>query len=53
VGTAGAEQFDRFFRQYEMKLTFEYGSVERAHAPVVDTTVLRELTAYCRNTIEC
>jgi arsenite oxidase small subunit len=53
VGTAGAEQFDRFFDQYAMKLTFEYGSVERAHAGVGDTTVLRELTDYCRNTIQC
>ncbi|HWD16042.1 MAG TPA: hypothetical protein VG865_05485, partial [Casimicrobiaceae bacterium] len=53
VGTAGAEQFARFFDQYAMKLTFEYGGVERARTPIGDTTVLRELTNYCRNTIEC
>jgi Rieske Fe-S protein len=53
VGTVGAEQFDRFFEQYAMKLTFEYGSVERARAAIGGTTVLRELTSYCRNTIEC
>jgi Rieske Fe-S protein len=53
VGTAGAEQFTRFFDQYAMKLTFEYGGVDRARAPIGDTTVLRELTNYCRNTIYC
>ena len=53
VGTAGAEQFARFFDQYAMKLTFEYGGVDRARTPISDTTVLRELTNYCRNTIEC
>ena len=53
VGTVGAEQFDRFFEQYAMKLTFEYGSVERARAAIGGTTVLRELTSYCRNTIAC
>jgi hypothetical protein len=36
-----------------MKLTFEYGGLGRAHASVGDTTVVRELTNYCRNTIEC
>ena len=53
LGTVGAEQFGPFFDKYAMKLTFEYGSVERARTPVTDTTVVRELTNYCRNTIEC
>jgi Rieske Fe-S protein len=53
VGTAGAEQFVPFFAKYEMKLTFEYGSLGRAHESVGDATVVRELTNYCRNTIEC
>jgi Rieske Fe-S protein len=53
LGTVGAEQFEPFFEKYAMKLSLEYGDVERARAPVSDTTVLRELTAYCRNTIEC
>ena len=53
LGTIGAEQFDRFFEQYAMKLSLEYGGVERAKAPVADTTVVSELTSYCRNTIEC
>lgn len=53
LGTIGAEQFDRFFEQYAMKLSLEYGSVERAKAPVADATVVSELTSYCRNTIEC
>jgi hypothetical protein len=36
-----------------MRLALEYGSVERARVAVADTTVVRELTNYCRNTIEC
>ena len=36
-----------------MKLTLDYGSLDRAHTLVTDTTVLRELTSYCRNTIQC
>ncbi|HXR56934.1 MAG TPA: (2Fe-2S)-binding protein [Casimicrobiaceae bacterium] len=53
LGTVGAEQFDAFFEKYAMKLTLEYGSLDRARKLVTDTTVVRELTAYCRNTIQC
>jgi Rieske Fe-S protein len=53
VGPVGAEQFAAFFAKYEMKLTFEYGGVDRAREAIADTSVLRELTSYCRNTIEC
>lgn len=53
LGTLGAEQFGPFFEKYAMKLSLEYGELARARAPVVDTTVVRKLTNYCRNTIEC
>ncbi|MEO9135056.1 MAG: hypothetical protein ABI316_00435 [Casimicrobiaceae bacterium] len=53
LGTIGAEQFGPFFEKYAMKLSLEYGSVDRARKPAADTTVMRELTSYCRNTIEC
>ena len=53
LGTQGAEQFDAFFARYDMKLVLEYGSTAKAHARVEDTTVVRELTSYCRNTIQC
>jgi len=53
IGTVGAEQFEPFFEKYAMKLTLEYGSPARAHTLVTDTTVVRELTEYCRNTIQC
>jgi Rieske Fe-S protein len=53
LGTQGAEQFDAFFAQYGMKLVLEYGSTAKAHARIEDTTVVRELTSYCRNTIQC
>ena len=52
LGTVGAEQFDAFFRKYDFKLTMEYGQ-GRARMPVGATTVVRELTQYCRQTIQC
>jgi Rieske Fe-S protein len=52
VGTVGPEQFDAFFEKYKMKLALEYGDA-RARRRVGDTTTLRELSAYCRNTIQC
>jgi len=52
VGTLGAEQFDAFFRKYEFKLAMEYGG-SKAKAPAGDRAVVRELTEFCRNTIQC
>jgi Rieske Fe-S protein len=52
MGTIGAEQFDAFFAKYEAKLALEYGG-SRARAPVVDSTVVRELENYCKTTIRC
>jgi Rieske Fe-S protein len=51
IGTVGAEQFDAFFAKYDLKLGLEYGG--KGRAPVDGTTVVRELTQYCRNTIQC
>jgi Rieske Fe-S protein len=51
-GTQGAEQFDAFFTKYRMKLALEYGS-EGGRVPVNNTATLRELTNYCRTTIQC
>ena len=53
LGTLGAEQFDAFFAKYDMKLVLDYGSPARARARVESTSVVRELTSYCRNTIQC
>jgi Rieske Fe-S protein len=53
LGTVGAEQFDAFFAQYAFKLAMEYGGERKARAPVDATTVVHELTRYCRNTIQC
>jgi Rieske Fe-S protein len=53
VGTVGAEQFAPFFEKYAFKLTLEYGGLDRAQRAVTGTTVVRELTSYCRTTIEC
>jgi hypothetical protein len=51
VGTQGAEQFDEFFRKYEFKLAMEYGA--KVRQPVSEAATVRELTQYCRQTIEC
>jgi Rieske Fe-S protein len=53
LGTIGAEQFAPFFEKYAFKLELEYGGLDRARQPVEATTVVRELTNYCRTTIEC
>ena len=53
IGTVGAEQFGPFFEKYAFKLELEYGGLDRARKPVENTTVVRELTNYCRTTIEC
>ena len=52
LGTVGAEQFDAFFRKYDFKLAMEYGQ-GKGHVPVGATTIVRELTQYCRQTIQC
>jgi len=52
TATLGAEQFDAFFRKYDFKLALEYGQ-GKARSPVGDATVVRELTQYCRQTIQC
>lgn len=49
--TLGGELFDEFFRKYAMKLSLDVGV--KAVNPVGRETVVRELTRYCRNTIQC
>jgi len=52
LGTVGAEQFDAFFRKYDFRLALDYVK-GKAQLAVGTTTVVRELTQYCRQTIEC
>ena len=51
VGTVGPEQFDAFFVKYAVKLGFEYQG--KARQPVGERSEVRELAAYCRQTIQC
>lgn len=51
VGTAGPEQFDAFFEKYAVKLGFEYQG--KAQRPIGERSEVRELAAYCRQTIQC
>ena len=52
LGTQGAEQFDAFFTKYKLKLGLEYGK-DGGRVAVNSTSTLRELTNYCRTTIQC
>jgi len=52
LGTVGAEQFDAFFDKYQVRLALEYGE-GRAREKVAATSIVRELTSYCRTTIQC
>ena len=52
TGTVGPEQFEPFFAKYQFKLEMEYGGAARARQPVGERSVVRELTAYCSNTIQ-
>jgi Rieske Fe-S protein len=52
VATVGPEQFDAFFQKYEAKLSLEYGP-GKAKQAVGDRSEVRELSAYCRTTIQC
>lgn len=52
IGTVGAEQFDAFFEKYRMKLALEYGEA-RAKRGVGETTIVREMSTYCRTTVQC
>jgi len=52
LGTVGAEQFDAFFRKYEFKLAMEHGPA-KAQKAIGPTSVVRELTQYCKQTIQC
>lgn len=49
-GTVGGELFDEFFRKYEAKLSLEVGA--KAREPVREA-VVRELSRFCRNSIQC
>lgn len=49
--TLGGELFDAFFRKYEMKLSLDVGP--RARNAVAGQAVVKELTRYCKNTIQC
>jgi hypothetical protein len=52
LGTVGAEQFDAFFRKYDFRLAMEYGE-GKARQPVGRHAVVRELSQFCRQTIQC
>ena len=52
-GMLGAEQFEPFFAKYAFKLEMEYGGAGGARKPVGATTLVRELTAFCRNPVSC
>ena len=52
LGTVGAEQFDAFFAKYDFKLAMEYGQ-GKARTPVGASSVVRELSEFCKQTVQC
>ena len=52
LGTVGAEQFEAFFRKYEFKLALDHGQAS-AQKRVGSSAVVRELSQYCKQTIQC
>ena len=53
VGTLGSELFNAFFAKYQTKLTLDYGSTDKVKQRVNGTTVVTELTRYCKQQIRC
>ncbi len=51
VGTLGGEMFDEFFSKYEFRLTMEHDG--HARDAVRGTSVVTELTEYCRQQVKC
>ena len=52
TGTVGPEQFEAFFRKYDFKLAMEYGQA-RARQEVRERSMVRPLSVYCRQTVQC
>lgn len=52
VGTLGGELFNEFFKKYDFKLALDYGS-NKAKSPVTTSTVVSELSSFCRQEIRC
>ena len=52
LGTLGGELFNAFFAKYEIKLELDYGS-GRARQRVGATTVVTELTSFCKQQVRC
>jgi Rieske Fe-S protein len=52
VGTLGGELFEEFFAKYDFKLAMEHGS-KNARRPVTGHAVVRELTQFCQQEIQC
>ena len=52
VGTLGGEVFDRFFEQFEFRLTMENGT-GRTRQPAGGEAVVTALENYCRQQVRC
>jgi Rieske Fe-S protein len=50
-GTLGGELFNEFFSKYQVKLSIDVGRTARNM--VMGQAVVRELTSYCKNAIQC
>ena len=51
LGTLGGELFNEFFSKYEFRLAVDHGG--QARAAVGGNCIVSELTAYCRQQVQC
>jgi arsenite oxidase small subunit len=52
VGTLGADLYNAFFAKYELKLQLDYGG-GRARQRAGDTSVVSELSSFCKQQVRC
>lgn len=53
TGTLGGEMFNTFFAKYDMRLTLEHGSVNRAQQRVSSSTTVTALSEFCKQQVRC
>lgn len=53
TGTLGGEMFNTFFAKYEMRLSLEHGSPDRARQRSAGTATVTPLAQFCKQQVRC
>ncbi len=53
TGTLGGELFNTFFAKYDMRLTLEHGSANRAQQRVSSNATVTALSQFCKQQVRC